>query len=167
MAFPGRLFQPSEGAATAVSGHFSLNCWNDRWVGAWFLLTLSLVVSVVFNHLRAQPIRPWVAYTPRELLATVDYAAAIRLAPTYIDVRGPGDFQRGHIPGAINLTSTDVVARGLRPRKGAPFVVYCKPMCGLAQSVGEALEREGYSPIYVLEGGFDGWKGEVEADSRS
>ena len=75
-----------------------------------------------------------------------------------LDVRGPGAFARGHVPGAINLPHRDINADRLA---GWPaetlFVVYCAgPHCNGANRAAvrlAALER----PVKEMIGGVTGW----------
>ncbi|HWQ90259.1 MAG TPA: rhodanese-like domain-containing protein [Clostridia bacterium] len=74
-----------------------------------------------------------------------------------IDVREAEDYQKGHIPGALNLphdrwTSLD----GLR--KDALNVLYCyTQQCHLAATAALQFASKGF-PVMELEGGFEAWK---------
>lgn len=74
-----------------------------------------------------------------------------------VDVRLPGDFAAGHVPGAINLPKGKWQnPKGLR--KDATHYVYCYDQtCHLAAEAALALTRQGYKVIEV-EGGFDRWQ---------
>lgn len=57
--------------------------------------------------------------TPAELASKVEEGAV-----TLVDVREPGEFAAGHIPGAVNhpLSSFDPAAL---PADGTPVILYC------------------------------------------
>lgn len=43
-----------------------------------------------------------------------------------VDVRSPGEFAGGHIPGALNVPVSDIGGRAAElVKKGKPIVVYC------------------------------------------
>lgn len=80
--------------------------------------------------------------------------------PLILDVREPGEFANGHLPGAVN------VPRGLlefslnaNPDWDDPeltALLYCKNS-GRAALAAQAMQTMGYSKISSLAGGFDAW----------
>lgn len=79
-----------------------------------------------------------------------------------VDVRGPELFQRGHVPGAVNLPHGRIV-RGTLKRllTGWPadtlIVVYCAgPHCNGANKAAVRLARLG-QPVKEMIGGVTGW----------
>ncbi len=87
---------------------------------------------------------------------------------TLLDIREPGEFNMGHLPGAVHIP------RGLLefmvgnhpalqdPKKA--LVVYCKNG-GRSTLAADLLQRMGFENITMLEQGFDGWqdaKNEIE-----
>ena len=75
-----------------------------------------------------------------------------------LDVRSPADYERGHIPGAINLPHGKIIASKLA---GWPtdtlFVVYCSgPHCNGADRGALRLARLG-RPVKRMNGGVTGW----------
>jgi rhodanese-related sulfurtransferase len=81
-----------------------------------------------------------------------------------VDVRATQDYEKGHIPGAINLPQErwDTL-KGLS--KDKTNVVYCyTQQCHLAASACARFAAKGF-PVMELEGGFAIWKeneGELE-----
>ncbi len=74
-----------------------------------------------------------------------------------VDVRAREDYEKGHIPGAINL-SRDQWASAQGLSKDKTNVLYCySQTCHLAASAGLEFSRKGYSCIEV-EGGFNTWQ---------
>jgi rhodanese-related sulfurtransferase len=75
-----------------------------------------------------------------------------------LDVRGPGAFARGHVPGARNLPhrEMDEARMAVWPRDML-FVVYCAgPHCNGADRAGLRLARL-RRPVKVMLGGLTGW----------
>ncbi len=74
-----------------------------------------------------------------------------------IDVRSPGEYDKGHIPGAINIPFDQVAKRigEIETPNGA--ILYC--MIGPRARKGEsALLATGYQKVFHLEGGLAAWK---------
>jgi rhodanese-related sulfurtransferase len=84
-----------------------------------------------------------------------------------LDVRSPGLFARGHVPGALNLPHGKIVASKLEAY--APdtlFVTYCAgPHCNGAARGALRLARLG-RPVKLMAGGVTGWLDEGFALSR-
>ena len=75
-----------------------------------------------------------------------------------VDTRGPQAFERGHVPGAINipgrLMSADTLA--IYPTSTV-FVVYCAgPHCNGAARAAIRLAGLG-RPVKIMPGGITGW----------
>jgi rhodanese-related sulfurtransferase len=94
------------------------------------------------------------AIAPEALLDRIDRGDA----PVVLDVRSPGEFADGHVPGAMNVPFTTLLAGsdGLRVAKSPDIVVYCGhgPRAWLA---GRALRRRGYAVTY-LRGHMAAWR---------
>ena len=84
-----------------------------------------------------------------------------------IDVREAEDYQKGHIPGAINLPH-DRWATCEGMRKDALNVLYCySHVCHLAATAAVEFAGKGYS-VMEMDGGFEAWKeNEMEVASES
>ena len=95
------------------------------------------------------------AISPAELLDRI----ARGDAPAVIDVRSPGEFAEGHVPGAVNIPFTSVLAGAdtLRAQKSRTVVVYCGhgPRAWLA---GQALRWRGYARVTYLRGHMAAWR---------
>ncbi|MNZ85849.1 molybdopterin biosynthesis protein MoeB [compost metagenome] len=75
-----------------------------------------------------------------------------------LDVRGPRAYERGHVPGALNLPGRSITADVLAAYpKSTLFVVYCAgPHCNGANKAAvklAALE----CPVKEMIGGVTGW----------
>ncbi|VVO81631.1 rhodanese-like domain-containing protein [Pseudomonas fluorescens] len=75
-----------------------------------------------------------------------------------VDVRGPVAFERGHVPGAINIPTRRLTIEGLASYpKNTLFVVYCAgPHCNGANKAAVKLAALGY-PVKEMIGGVTGW----------
>lgn len=75
-----------------------------------------------------------------------------------IDTRGPLAFERGHVPGAINMPGRLMTAETLAAySKSTLFVVYCAgPHCNGANKAAVKLAALGY-PVKEMIGGVTGW----------
>ena len=82
---------------------------------------------------------------------------------TVIDARYSTDFERGHLPGAINLP-IDVTSANLRTRlrstsREARLIVYCQSQrCDYGEVIATILAREGFKKISIYKGGWMEWK---------
>ena len=78
-----------------------------------------------------------------------------------IDVRGPDQFARGHVPGAINLPHGKMIATKLDQwPQDTLFVTYCAgPHCNGAARGALRLAELG-RPVKIMAGGVTGWRDE-------
>jgi len=74
-----------------------------------------------------------------------------------VDVRAREDYEKEHIPGAVNLPRGQwETCSGLS--EDVVNVVYCySQVCHLAAAAALEFSEHGY-PVMELEGGFEGWK---------
>ncbi|MGG7675963.1 rhodanese-like domain-containing protein [Pseudomonas sp. WC2] len=75
-----------------------------------------------------------------------------------IDVRGPLAYERGHVPGAINIPTRLLTLDSLASYpQGTLFVVYCAgPHCNGANKAAVKLAALDY-PVKEMIGGVTGW----------
>ncbi len=78
-----------------------------------------------------------------------------------IDVRSPEAYARGHVPGAVNVPHTKIIASRMAAYPaGTLFVVYCAgPHCNGAERGALRLARLGL-PVKIMIGGTTGWTDE-------
>ena len=83
-----------------------------------------------------------------ELAATeiVDFARADR--GVMLDVRRLTEFEAGHVPGALNIAHTRLLARHGELPRGEPLMVHCQTGARAA-SAASLLERLGHEVLYV------------------
>ncbi|MEO8616774.1 MAG: rhodanese-like domain-containing protein [Luteolibacter sp.] len=79
---------------------------------------------------------------------------------TLIDANGPGSYESGHIPGALDFkVIKDDLAAKLPRDKGALIVAYCgNPQCPAYARAAKAAEALGYTNVKHFSAGIDGWK---------
>ena len=90
-----------------------------------------------------------------------DLKAAIAAGKvSIIDANGTKSWREGHIPGAIDFTSSkDGLSRLLPTDKGALIVAYCGgPKCMAYKKAVAAVEKLGYTNVKHLTAGISGWK---------
>jgi rhodanese-related sulfurtransferase len=76
--------------------------------------------------------------------------------PVLLDVREPGEFAAGHLPGAINIPLAEVEKRASEIKAaGSEVVVYCQ-RGGRARKAEATLAEQGISSVH-LDGGMAAW----------
>ncbi|QJR80107.1 rhodanese-like domain-containing protein [Alteromonas pelagimontana] len=75
-----------------------------------------------------------------------------------IDVRSPAEYQKGHIPGAINIPHSEIqhYVSQLQDHKNTPVIIYCRSG-RRAQLAIETLKAADFSDLSHLEGDMMGW----------
>jgi rhodanese-related sulfurtransferase len=93
-------------------------------------------------------------------ISIADLKAAIAAKKVVvIDVNGSTSYKNGHIPGAIDYTSSkDKLAQLLPSDKKTLIVAYCGgPTCNAYQSAAKAAKSLGYTNVKHLSAGISGW----------
>jgi rhodanese-related sulfurtransferase len=75
-----------------------------------------------------------------------------------VDVRSPGEFSAGHIPGATNMPMEELESRLDDLRAPAPVVLVCQS--GRRAGISCGLLRSHRENVLVLEGGTKAWADE-------
>ena len=85
-----------------------------------------------------------------------------------VDARDAAQFDKEHIPGAVNIDWRQAVSRRAELPKDRTVVVYCNSGSLSAQGV-FALRLLGYDNVKVLQDGIEGWKkkGGFDAHDRA
>jgi rhodanese-related sulfurtransferase len=157
-----------------------------RDLGIVALLAIaSLAAGLIINHFSSAPL-PIVYQTPEQRfdaeLTTLVAAPPFKIAPAatigldefrsivqskgalVLDARPSAFFDRGHVPGALNL-ARDNFAHDYRRLSGVlqdahdkPIIVYCSGGdCHDSRLVANALLSLGFSNVRVFTGGWDAW----------
>ena len=76
-----------------------------------------------------------------------------------VDVRSPDQYEKEHIPGAINIPLDKLEEKlGELPRD-RPIVVYCgSSRCTASLKAARLLSEKGFTNIYRYVGGLADWK---------
>jgi len=97
--------------------------------------------------------------TPQQL---ADWLAdPSRAKPVLLDVREPWEFEICRIAGSVHIPMASVPARKDELDPDADTVVVCHHGARSFQ-VGVLLEAAGFSRVFNLSGGVDGWAAQVE-----
>jgi rhodanese-related sulfurtransferase len=83
------------------------------------------------------------------------FAAAWADAGLVVDVREPGEYLSGHVPGALLMPLSNVLARLSELPKGRPVYVVCAGG-GRSELAAEWMRAAGID-AYSVAGGTDGW----------
>ncbi|MEW6077009.1 MAG: rhodanese-like domain-containing protein [Thermodesulfobacteriota bacterium] len=89
----------------------------------------------------------------RELIAKTPQEALF-----IIDVRQPGEYEQGHIPGARLIPVGELDSRVAEIPVDKPVLVYCA-MGGRSRMAAQILSGRGFPEVIDLAGGFKAWKG--------
>jgi sulfur-carrier protein adenylyltransferase/sulfurtransferase len=77
-----------------------------------------------------------------------------------IDVRQPGEYEQGHIPGAHLIPLGEVAARVNEIDRTRPTVLYCRSG-NRSRAAAAVLLDAGFSDALSMDGGIQAWKGLV------
>ena len=120
-------------------------------------LTVLLGALMASPAFVAQAETPQLAEAPSISAAELHEQREAMAAPVVIDVRSAGEYDSGHIPGALNIPYDQVAERIAEVDAPHGVALYC--MIGPRARKGEsALLAVGYEKVLHLEGGFAAWK---------
>lgn len=124
---------------------FNLPVW--AW-GALALLVAVVGGFLIFGGGSSEPLADAVS---------VQQAAELRDQGAFVlDVREPGDWTAGHIPGATLIPLSELQARLSEVPQDQTVLVYCRS--GLSSAMGrDLLKAAGYARVTSLSGGFTAW----------
>jgi len=91
---------------------------------------------------------------------------AIDAGAQVVDVRTAGEFQMGHIPGAINVPVDILEAQAQSWDRDAMYVVYCATGQRSATAV-EVMKTMGFKNIAHLAAGIQAWPDKLETGGQS
>lgn len=82
----------------------------------------------------------------------------------FLDTRDPGEFNRSHIAGDLELSpaptaGVDPPVEYLLPGRKTLFIFYCNTgECDVSMGLDREMTGNGYSNIFVLSEGYPGWE---------
>ena len=76
----------------------------------------------------------------------------------YLDVREPGEYESGHLPGAINVSNRTLKSKisGLIPDKNAKIYVYCEEISRSPLAT-KTLNDLGYKNAVLMDAKLEDW----------
>ncbi|MFO0744602.1 MAG: rhodanese-like domain-containing protein [Myxococcota bacterium] len=85
--------------------------------------------------------------------------AAVKSGAVLVDARGPEEFAKGHIAGAINIPAGDEAALAQLPAdKATPVIFYCGgPACNASTKDAQKAKALGYQKVAEYKGGYPEW----------
>ncbi len=113
-------------------------------------LTLALIVTEILRLFRG-----FKGVSPAQLTELINRENAM-----VVDLRGLGDFEKGHIIGSKHVLPSQVEPEGklLAKVKESPVVLVCA--AGItASGTAEKLVKAGFKQVSVLDGGIGAWTG--------
>ena len=106
-------------------------------------------------------------YTQEEVLAVID-AGGSREGPLLLDVRSPGEYASGHLPGAVNIPFDELPRRTeeIAEFRDRGVITYCESgrRAGIAE---ESLKSAGFRAIGDLQGHMRSWRARGLPTDRS
>jgi rhodanese-related sulfurtransferase/rubrerythrin len=77
-----------------------------------------------------------------------------------LDVRQPGEYEAGHLPGAVLMPLRQIEQRSGELDPAKPTITYCA--AGVrSRAAAAALMNAGFGNVYSMAGGFNAWQGLV------
>jgi glyoxylase-like metal-dependent hydrolase (beta-lactamase superfamily II)/rhodanese-related sulfurtransferase len=102
---------------------------------------------------------PWAMLTTLPPVPEVDIEALDRLPPDalLLDVREPGEYAHGHVPGAVNLPQADLASRLEEVPEVRPVLLLCERGVR-AYRAAQFLIQMGRSRVVSVRGGTAAWR---------
>ena len=117
---------------------------QGRWLASFYVLLVPLAAA---GDGFQTP-----AIAPSELQAL----QGVTDGPVVLDLRDPGEYRAGHVPGALNIPEPELERRLGELDPGRSLVLYC--IAGKrTRSAERTLLAHGFADIRHLDGGLTGW----------
>jgi rhodanese-related sulfurtransferase/rubrerythrin len=102
-----------------------------------------------------KPVSTWTARMVREFIENNTIGAY-----NLVDVRQPGEYEQGHLPGARLIPVGELSDREVELDPGKTTIVYCA--AGVrSRSAASILDRAGFREVHSMAGGIHAWQGLV------
>ncbi|CBL32354.1 Rhodanese-related sulfurtransferase [Enterococcus faecalis] len=121
-------------------------------------ILLVIVLAMVFNELYLKIM----VKRSAKMLTEEEFKETMRKAQV-IDVREKDTFDAGHILGARSMPYSMLKTTIGSLRKDQPVYLYDQKKA-LSIRAANLLRKNGYTDIYILKGGYDGWTGKVKKE---
>ena len=121
-----------------------------------YVILLVIVLAMVFNELYLKIM----VKRSAKMLTEEEFKETMRKAQV-IDVREKDTFDAGHILGARSMPYSMLKTTIGSLRKDQPVYLYDQKKA-LSIRAANLLRKNGYTDIYILKGGYDGWTGKVK-----
>ena len=119
-------------------------------------ILLVIVLAMVFNELYLKIM----VKRSAKMLTEEEFKETMRKAQV-IDVREKDTFDAGHILGARSMPYSMLKTTIGSLRKDQPVYLYDQKKA-LSIRAANLLRKNGYTDIYILKGGYDGWTWKVK-----
>ena len=119
-------------------------------------ILLVIVLAMVFNELYLKIM----VKRSAKMMTEEEFKETMRKAQV-IDVREKDTFDAGHILGARSMPYSMLKTTIGSLRKDQPVYLYDQKKA-LSIRAANLLRKNGYTDIYILKGGYDGWTGKVK-----
>ena len=119
-------------------------------------ILLVIVLAMAFNELYLKIM----VKRSAKMLTEEEFKETMRKAQV-IDVREKDTFDAGHILGARSMPYSMLKTTIGSLRKDQPVYLYDQKKA-LSIRAANLLRKNGYTDIYILKGGYDGWTGKVK-----
>ena len=119
-------------------------------------ILLVIVLAMVFNEIYLKIM----VKRSAKMLTEEEFKETMRKAQV-IDVREKDTFDAGHILGARSMPYSMLKTTIGSLRKDQPVYLYDQKKA-LSIRAANLLRKNGYTDIYILKGGYDGWTGKVK-----
>ena len=102
---------------------------------------------------------PWAMLTSSPSIDEVGIDAIDSAAPNAVvlDVREPEEFERGHVPGAVNVPQSDIATRLDEIPRDRPILTICQSGMRSVRSA-QFLRQQGYQNVASVVGGTAAWR---------
>ncbi len=123
----------------------------------WYLF---LALAVILGLLLYEPIAR-ARYQIRKLSVLELPRLVSRRQAAVVDVSEPHEYNKGHLPGAMNvpLSRLNKDLERLKKYRAKPVVLYCRSGHRSFQGA-KILRRQGFEEVYELAGGLLAWEKE-------
>lgn len=81
--------------------------------------------------------------------------AAMQAGARLVDIRGPDEYAREHIPGASNIPLDRIGELGAG---ASPVIFHCRSGVRTEANAAQLAAATGNAPAYILSGGIDAWR---------